>query len=400
VSIHPIQVKWHSKRLNRHFWRLSQWRPGFWRGWFSVGAVVGVLTMLASTAFLSYTLHDAVQPFTAKAVQSRPSNSSGKRPPLVTPVLPGVNLPASQLGLYFLALLACGILHELGHAVAACCSDVRVNGFGFFLALVYPGAFVDLSTDSLQSTTHLNRLRIFTAGVWHNVVIAVLALLMLNDAIYRPFYATGEGAVVADVMQGSVISGHRGLSPGDVITKVGNCEVKSSSDWLRCLNDSNENGYCVPSGYISQYNAEPPVQIHVNTSHLNYVECCSRNHTAKDLCFRYLGGKESRVSYACLPARSVSERPLCRMRADCSNTRRSDSRTACVFPSVANRTKLLRLLRKSGSTVLFLGNPVELKYTVKVTDFQRRFWLLPVTGPEVLGLFLKYLASFSGPLHC
>lgn len=33
--------------------------------------------------------------------------------------VPGVNLPTSQLGYFFTALLLSGIIHELGHAVAA-----------------------------------------------------------------------------------------------------------------------------------------------------------------------------------------------------------------------------------------------------------------------------------------
>ena len=33
--------------------------------------------------------------------------------------MPGVNLPASQIGYYLMTLLVCGILHEVGHAVAA-----------------------------------------------------------------------------------------------------------------------------------------------------------------------------------------------------------------------------------------------------------------------------------------
>ena len=33
--------------------------------------------------------------------------------------MPGVNLPASQVSYYLLTLLVCGILHEIGHAIAA-----------------------------------------------------------------------------------------------------------------------------------------------------------------------------------------------------------------------------------------------------------------------------------------
>ena len=33
--------------------------------------------------------------------------------------MPGVNLPNNQIGYYLMTLLVCGILHEVGHALAA-----------------------------------------------------------------------------------------------------------------------------------------------------------------------------------------------------------------------------------------------------------------------------------------
>ena len=38
---------------------------------------------------------------------------------LVSMQVPGVNLPTSQLVYFFSALLLSGVIHELGHAVAA-----------------------------------------------------------------------------------------------------------------------------------------------------------------------------------------------------------------------------------------------------------------------------------------
>ena len=40
------------------------------------------------------------------------------------------------------SLLICSVYHELGHAVAAVTENVRVLGFGVFLLLFIPAAFV------------------------------------------------------------------------------------------------------------------------------------------------------------------------------------------------------------------------------------------------------------------
>ena len=64
-----------------------------------------------------------------------------------------------------LALLLSAVLHEAGHAVCAIGEGVKLNGFGLFLMLVYPGAFVDLDTESLLNKQPVQQLRIYCAGV-------------------------------------------------------------------------------------------------------------------------------------------------------------------------------------------------------------------------------------------
>jgi len=80
---------------------------------------------------------------------------------------------------------------------------VRVNGFGLFLLIMYPGAYVDLSTDHLQVVSPVRQLRIYCAGVWHNFVIVVFGVLMLY---LLPFlligvYSTGAAVAVTYVTQ-------------------------------------------------------------------------------------------------------------------------------------------------------------------------------------------------------
>jgi hypothetical protein len=46
--------------------------------------------------------------------------------------------------LFVASLVLVGVVHELGHALAACAEKVHVNGFGLFIVLVYPGAFTEI----------------------------------------------------------------------------------------------------------------------------------------------------------------------------------------------------------------------------------------------------------------
>ena len=81
--------------------------------------------------------------------------------------------------------------------------QVRVNGFGMFFTIIYPGAFVDLYTEHLTVISAARQLRIYCAGVWHNVVLVALGMFLLWSLPYLlvPLYLTGHGAVVVNVMK-------------------------------------------------------------------------------------------------------------------------------------------------------------------------------------------------------
>jgi len=272
------------------------------------------------------------------------------------------------------------------------------------------------------------RLKVYCAGVWHNVVIVVAAVVYLYHSriLLSPLYSTGGGAVVSGVLPDSVISGKRGLQIGDVVIKVAQCPVKTADDWSRCLLNQaihpDPTGYCVPVGYILQHHHQSSayrlekqaLEIYNNNNNNNNNsqaideevsfsrECCHSNHTAKDLCFSYRTKDTlDNPKHACLPARSVSERPTCRVNADCLGGRRVKTdlvKSVCAFPAVENRTRLIRISRPPSSVILFLGNPLELRFSARVIDFRKRFRFLPVNAPAVFELCCKYLASLSGAL--
>ena len=80
---------------------------------------------------------------------------------------------------------------------------MRVNGFGLFILALYPGAFVDLYSEHLQVISPIRQLRVYCAGVWHNFVIvvaAILALLIL-PFLLAPFYKTGDSVVITSVLK-------------------------------------------------------------------------------------------------------------------------------------------------------------------------------------------------------
>ncbi|KAI3355442.1 hypothetical protein L3Q82_018278 [Scortum barcoo] len=248
LMLSPFHVRWQTTMFNRLFAYCARINPHALYLWFNSGLVFGVVAMLGSVVLLTRTLQQTL----AQMTTDNP-RMGGQQALQV--VVPGVNLPTSQLAYFFIALLLSGVIHELGHAVAALREQVRVNGFGMFVFVVYPGAFVDLFTTHLNLISPTQQLRIFCAGVWHNFVlcVAALAFLFLLPLFLFPVYSTGAGALVTEVVQGSAADGPRGLSVGDIVTGLEDCPVRGVEDWSSCLSHLShtpQTGYCVPAASL------------------------------------------------------------------------------------------------------------------------------------------------------
>ncbi|XP_041379243.1 LOW QUALITY PROTEIN: membrane-bound transcription factor site-2 protease-like [Gigantopelta aegis] len=195
------------------------------RTWFNIGVAIGLSLMVLSVLVLLFSLYQAL------FSQSKNGNK------VLIPVMPGVNVPWSQITHYFFTLVICGVFHEVGHALAAVTEQVVFNGFGLFIFFLYPGAFVDLHSDHLTVISPKRQLRIYCAGVWHNIILSLLVFLFSLALPYLllPFYTTGNGAVVINIAQDSVLQNK--LSPGVVLTQLDSCSVHTQNDWSSCLQD-------------------------------------------------------------------------------------------------------------------------------------------------------------------
>ncbi|XP_034562715.1 membrane-bound transcription factor site-2 protease [Notolabrus celidotus] len=392
LMLSPFHVRWQTTMFNRLFAYCARINPQALHLWFSGGLVFGIISMVGSVVLLIRTLQQTL----AQMTTNNP-RMGGQQALQV--VVPGVNLPTSQLAYFFSALLLSGVIHELGHAVAALREQVRVNGFGMFIFVVYPGAFVDLFTTHLNIVSPAQQLRIFCAGVWHNFVLCVVALafLFLLPAFLFPMYYTGAGALVTEVVQGSAAEGPRGLSVGDIVTGLEDCPVRGVEDWSSCLSrlsNAPQTGYCVPVTSLQHSWAHGRAFKRLDGT----MDCCS-NNSLTDLCFSYMNppGRKER-EYACMPVRKmVSGTQVCKTNEDCDAHAHSAA-SICVTPSLENQTRFIRVTHPPNTHMLFVGYPPHLQYAVSLTNFIPRFTFLHLDLPIFLETFCKYLVSLSGAL--
>ncbi|CAH2220642.1 membrane-bound transcription factor site-2 protease [Pelobates cultripes] len=388
LSISPFHIRWQTTIFNRLFYKWGRWKPRFLYLWFTLGMFFGIIAMFGSMILLGKTLHQTLNQMMAESPASQNER-------ILQVVVPGVNLPISQLTYFFSAIFISGVIHEIGHGVAAVRETVRFNGFGMFIFIVYPGAFVDLLTSHLQMVSPVQQLRIFCAGVWHNFILGVIGILIifLLPALLFPFYYTGVGALITEVVEDSPASGQRGLFVRDIVTYVQDCSVTSVEDWHTCLADISQKpqiGYCINSATLQQLHFPSRVYRRLDGS----VECCS-NNSLTDLCFSYTNNMQSQT-YACVPARKAIQTSIeCRSNLDCQKQAAS---SVCAVPSIENQTRLIRVKHPPEVEMLFIGYPMHLEYAVSLSSFIPRYNFLSIHFPLVIETFCKYLISLSGAL--
>ncbi|MBN3294688.1 MBTP2 protease, partial [Polypterus senegalus] len=319
-----------------------------------MGMVFGIMAMFGSIILLFKTLMQTLS-------QMMYENPDGSHEQVLQVVVPGVNLPVSQMAYFFVAILISGVIHEIGHGVAAIREQVRFNGFGMFIFIIYPGAFVDLFTTHLQLISPVQQLRIFCAGVWHNFILGLAALvsLLVLPLFLLPFYYTGAGALITEVIEDSPASGPRGLFVGDLVTQLEDCRVLSVEDWHSCMKEiiyRPQTGYCVNEATLQWVQAPNRAFKRLDGT----MECCN-NNSLTDICFTYSNNLDSHL-YACLPARrAIESSGICRSNTDCQKDFVPE---LCLIPSLENQTRLIRVKHQPQMDMLFVGYPLHLQYAV------------------------------------
>ncbi len=147
--------------------------------------------------------------------------SGAVKGPAVTPIIPGVTVSLDTF-LYMLpGLAAAVIVHEASHAVAARVEGIPVRSTGLALvAGVLPVAFVEPDKSVYEKAKLISKLRILSAGVLANVIVAFVALSLAP-------LAPGEPLIKVIAVEPGSPAAQAGIQPGDIILYVNGTRVTS-----------------------------------------------------------------------------------------------------------------------------------------------------------------------------
>ncbi|GAA5797146.1 hypothetical protein HPULCUR_002525 [Helicostylum pulchrum] len=404
-SIKLFQVKYTTQRLNKFFSRITHWAPNFWRIWFDLGViaasvlmVVGMGVILYAGVKILYSLGQVIWPASVNHVK----RGLAEDDQVFLPMIPGVTLPMSHIGYYLFALIVCGLFHEGGHAIASYSQGVPIQSSGMFVMYLYPGAFVNIPDQQLQSLDPWKQLKIICAGVWHNLVLYVYAYISLAGGLKIFLLILGwqslegyGGVSVVHIRTNSPLTPH--LPPSTIIYQLDDLPLANNiEDWnIHLFSETGRHnanqGFCVAK----------PVEDYGN-------ECCDINDdfpfgqsvNASISCFNTFPSKKHNDK-VCLPTLQVlsSTHPdRCYNPSDCPS---SDMRCVTPYtPSVAGQVvriyaRFPSWIKQEDQVFIFEGELVDIWESVKVSLLSPRFWILPSALPHILELVLRYISSFT-----
>ncbi|XP_017775355.1 PREDICTED: membrane-bound transcription factor site-2 protease [Nicrophorus vespilloides] len=379
LQIKFFQIQWTTTIFNRFFLRCG-YQTRFLNNWFLLGLYITLTLLPLSVLLLLFGIGQSL------------FLSNNDENLIIEPIIPGVNTPSSELGYYSLSLIICTIVHEFGHALAAVIEDVHIINVGFNLFFVLPVAYVNLSSDNLNSLNVWKRLKILTAGIWHNLVLIAVAYLIYSilPFCYSAAFRIDEGVKVTYLSENSPLLGGKGFELDDIITRINNCQVKNEYDFKMCLIQArNEKiGYCVETDMV--HNLDESVQLRqTNTA----FDCCP--HGKEDgICFEYIEKTDGVMEippHACLPARIIIETS----QHHCKNSVECPDELHCLKPLLENNTSLFKISRVGKAPVIYIGHPSDIFLTVKISSYIPKYSLSKHLHPDVMLKFLEYLIVIS-----
>ena len=181
---------------------------------------VGIIVAFAAMIFITYTIVA-----TLPTVFETPS---------VSIVIPGVDIPGSQIYVPFvyglIALATVLVVHEFSHGIQAVGEKIPIKSIGLLLFIILPGAFVEPDEDKLKESKKISQLRVYAAGSIANVSLALIALLLVSLlSMGIPHYFAEDGIAVDRVVSDSPSEGI--LKDGMVLEAIDNREITNASTY-------------------------------------------------------------------------------------------------------------------------------------------------------------------------
>lgn len=200
-------------KFNRAIDSVASLNRRFWRFFFDIGLLVCLGFVLTAVLLFAINMVKFLQLI---AIDFNLIPSPPPTEEIVTvdfvPAIPGLSISFETLPYFMVAITIAAALHELAHGVAARAEGIKLKSTGLVFFLFFFGAFVEPEEKSVTKATVRQRLRVYSAGAFINLLLVLVFLLLLTplffNAILSPGFATHpDGALIVDVCPAGMDSG-------------------------------------------------------------------------------------------------------------------------------------------------------------------------------------------------
>ncbi len=249
------RMKFGLKFIEKISFKFRQWVILF--GYVGVGA--GYMGLLIISFIL---IKNVIDYFTAETIVSSASI-----------VYPGMTVPGMgvlQFWDWILAIFVIALVHEFSHGIVARAHNIKVKNTGIVFLGPIIGAFVEPDEKKMSRDKDIVQYSVLAAGSFANIILAVVALLLLNFA----FIPIGEmmneptGFTFGSYLDKDLPAEVAGIEPGTLITGVNGKKVAN-------IRQFSEKMFCT----------SPDENISINTANKNYLLRLTSNPDNSDKSF-------------------------------------------------------------------------------------------------------------------
>jgi len=192
-TISPGVLMWRTKRGLNFIDKTAKFNKRWLR-------IFGTAAVIVGFAFMVFMLVNIV--LNVAFIITRPEVA----PAGVRLVIPGLTIPLWE-GL--LAMFSVLLVHEFSHGLVLRSHDLPIKSAGVMMFVAIPGAFVEPDEKRLKKAPIMQRLRVYGAGSFANILLALFCLLILLVAV-----APRPGVYVWGVSDNVDAPAHDNLRPG------------------------------------------------------------------------------------------------------------------------------------------------------------------------------------------
>lgn len=201
-----------------------------------------------------------------KSVMVAESPEKGIVTPIV-PIIPGITVSLSMLPMLILVIAVAVLVHEGMHAIVGLIEGTKIKSFGVALVFIILAPFVEIDENDFAKLKLRSKLRILSAGVAGNVILALLSLLLfiylipvlfnVHWGLYVSHVVEDMPAYEANLPNGTVIVAINGTKLGGNLSMFD--YLFNSRVLLRELSGFKKKGRVL---VLTLMNPKPPYDVH------------------------------------------------------------------------------------------------------------------------------------------